>query len=65
MSRAPVTFRGTDLRRAVKSVKEAGLEIARVEIAPTGSIIIHAGKPEEEDSGNPWDKVLGNEDQDR
>jgi hypothetical protein len=49
----------------VKSVKEAGLEIARVEIAPTGSIIIHAGKPEEEDSGNPWDKVLGNEDQDR
>ena len=62
MSRAPVKFRGTDLRRAVKSVKEAGLEIARVEITNTGNIIIHAGKPDEKpetDTTNEWDEANG------
>jgi hypothetical protein len=34
------TIKQGDLTRAVKAVAKAGLEIARVEIAPDGNIII-------------------------
>ena len=41
MSRRPCTFRETDVKRAVRAVRAAGIEIAGVEIEPgTGKITI-------------------------
>jgi hypothetical protein len=43
MSRRPNTFRQTDLTRAIKAVRNAGVEVARAEIAKDGQIIIIVG----------------------
>ena len=40
MSRAPSTFRQQDVTRAVKAVRRAGVEIARVEVDKSGKIVI-------------------------
>lgn len=45
MTRA-ATFKKTDVTRAARAVLAAGLEIARVEIAKDGGIIVVPGKPE-------------------
>ncbi len=60
MSRRPCTFRETDVKRAVKAVRAAGVEIARVEIQKDGRIIVVSGKPKEtiQDANgerNEWD----------
>ena len=58
MTRGPLSFKETDLVRAIKSAIKAGLHVAGFEINPkTGSIRIHAGEP----AGgprihNPWDE---------
>jgi hypothetical protein len=44
MTRRPSTFKETDVKRAVKSVRDIGLEVARVEITKAGSIILHTGE---------------------
>ena len=45
----PVTdkcaFKKTDVRRAAIAAKEAGIEIARIEISKAGTISVVAGKP--------------------
>jgi hypothetical protein len=47
------------LTRAVKAVKKAGLELARVEIDRTGKIVMVVGKKgEATTSFNEWDEVL-------
>jgi hypothetical protein len=46
MPRAPCLFRESDMRRAIKAAVAAGLEIARVEIAKDGAIVVVPGKPE-------------------
>ena len=58
MTRGPLHFRETDLVRAIKSARKAGLHVAGFEINPkTGSIVIHAGKPADGTLiQNPWDE---------
>ena len=42
--RRPSKFKKTDVTRAAKAVLAAGLEIARVEVAGDGSIIVILGQ---------------------
>lgn len=57
---APARFKREDLTRAVKGVRDAGVEIGRVEIDPTGRIIILplAAAPILSAAANPWDDDL-------
>ena len=49
MTRGPLSFKETDLVRAIKSAIKAGLQVAGFEINPkTGSIVVHVGKPDDE-----------------
>ena len=47
MPRNPSTFRQTDLTRAIKAVRNAGVGVARAEIAKDGRISIIIGKTHE------------------
>jgi hypothetical protein len=51
VSRRPCMFRQTDLKRAVKAVRAAGLEVARVEINKDGVIVVVPGKFAEDVAG--------------
>lgn len=58
MSRGRQSFKQTDMTRALKAAKAAGIEIARIRIGKDGEIEIDAGKPKElagEVGGNEWD----------
>jgi hypothetical protein len=64
MAHGPLSFKETDVKRAIKSALKAGLQVAGVEINPkTGSIMVHTGKPgellaeDEDDEPNPWYEV--------
>jgi hypothetical protein len=61
MSRGPATFRQRDLTAAVKAMRAAGCEVARVEIGKDGKIIVVTGKGAVEASDgaakNEWDEV--------
>lgn len=46
MPRAPCLFRESDMRRAIKAAVASGLEIARVEIAKDGAIVVVPGRPD-------------------
>jgi hypothetical protein len=63
MTRGPLTFKGTDLKRAINITREAGLQIARVEITKTGNILVHVGEPANDNAAqlDEWDKALGHE----
>jgi hypothetical protein len=51
MPRAPSTFRPADLAKAVKAVRSAGVDIARVEVTKDGKIsIITTAEPAHESS---------------
>ena len=58
MSRGPATFRQRDLTAAVKAMRAAGCEVARVEIGKDGKIIVVTGKAIVDgasDDTNEWD----------
>jgi hypothetical protein len=64
MSRAPSSFRETDVKRAVKAVEAAGKEVETVEIDKDGRIKITtrngkcaAGQSDKSD--NEWDQKYG------
>jgi hypothetical protein len=59
MSRGPRTFKQADVAAAIKAARQAGIEVARIEVDKAGKIVIVAGKPEEPvDTGNEWDSVI-------
>jgi hypothetical protein len=43
MTRAPATFRQSDITRAIRAARKAGVENVRVEIAKDGRIVIVTG----------------------
>ena len=60
MSRRPCIIRQTDLTRALKGARAAGIEIERFEIDKDGKIVVVAEKSPEsprdgEDERNEWD----------
>jgi hypothetical protein len=57
MARGPSTFKERDVRAAVRAVKAAGIEVARVEVDTDGKIVIVSGTPETAPR-NEWDTVL-------
>ncbi len=59
MSHHPSRFRQTDLKRAVKAVRAAGVEIARVEIGKDGLIVVVPGKAKEVTTGKASDDLIG------
>ena len=60
--RGPSTFKQQDVTRAVKAMRAADIEVARVEIDKSGKISIFTGKcskpDESNDAANPWDTIL-------
>jgi hypothetical protein len=46
MSRAPATFRQSDITKAIRAARKAGVENVRVEIAKDGRIVIVTGGAE-------------------
>ena len=44
--RRPCLFKERDVTRATKAVLAAGLDVARIEIAKDGAIVVVPGKPE-------------------
>jgi hypothetical protein len=62
MSRGPATFRQRDLTAAVKALRAAGCDVARVEIGKDGKIIVVTGRgadetPEPASDTNEWDRA--------
>jgi hypothetical protein len=45
--RRPSAFKKSDVTRATKAILAAGLDIARVEIAKDGGIVVVPGKPDQ------------------
>ena len=60
MPRSPCSFRETDVRRAIRATRSCGIEISRVEIDKTGTIVVVSGPQKEkvDEAGevlNEWD----------
>ena len=50
----PARFRQADIRRAASGVIAAGLPIAKIEIDPTGKIVVIPGVPKPEAANDEW-----------
>ena len=57
MSRLPSTFRVTDVIRAIKAARNAGLEVESLSIDKHGTMMIVPRKPVAEAEKNEWDTV--------
>jgi hypothetical protein len=59
MSRRPSTFRQSDLTRALKAARKAGVEVERVEIGQDGKMVVvlsrEGSHQERERNVNEWD----------
>jgi hypothetical protein len=55
MTRRPCTFRQTDVKRAVKAVRAAGVEVARVQVGKDGTIVVVPVKAREDGNGEASD----------
>jgi hypothetical protein len=56
MSRAPSTFRQSDITRAIRGARAAGVDKVRVEITKDGKLIIITGGEIEPKEPNEWDR---------
>jgi hypothetical protein len=54
MTRGPLSFKETDLMRAIKCALKAGLQVAGYE-TKAGNIVVHVGKTTEQTAQNEWD----------
>jgi hypothetical protein len=58
MTRAPATFRQQDVTRAIRAAIAAGVDIARIEVAKDGTIVIvTAADTEPKGEANEWDRA--------
>jgi hypothetical protein len=62
MSHGPYRFRESEMRRAIKAARSAGIRIGRVELNKDGTIVVVPGEPSDVsgDALNPWDEILAN-----
>jgi len=59
MSRAPASFRQSDLARAIKAYVKAGIpERIRTAFDKNGRPVIFVAKPDEADGCNAWDDAV-------
>jgi hypothetical protein len=59
MTRRPSFITQAYIKRAVKAVRDAGVEVARVEVDKDGRIVVIAGQPGESmDTADSWDKAV-------
>jgi hypothetical protein len=67
MSSGPQRFLETEVKRAIRCVEKAGLQVSGVELNPkTGSILVHTAQPANDnatqpDSDDDWEKALSRE----
>jgi hypothetical protein len=59
VSRGPQTFRQRDLTRAVRAVRNAGVDVLRVEVDGTGKIVVVTVQSGENplSDRNEWDEL--------
>jgi hypothetical protein len=69
MSRGPWAIKPKELIRAIKALRDAGLEVAQVKQEKEGGFTLIVGKPGESNGGdtmkneaNEWDEVLNGTD---
>jgi hypothetical protein len=57
MARAPSTFRQSDITKAIRAARKAGVENVRLEITKDGKLVIITGTPIEpaQAEANEWD----------
>jgi hypothetical protein len=58
MARAASSFRQVDVTKALRAVVAAGLPVARVEIDPSGKILIMTGGGDRIEPANALDKWI-------
>jgi hypothetical protein len=62
VSRGKYKFKQSDMTRALRATKAAGIGISKIEIEPDGKMVIvlsdaKAEMMDDDCSGNPWDNV--------
>jgi len=62
VSRGKYKFKQSDITRALRATKAAGVGISKIEIEPDGRMVIilsdgKAAMTDDHCSGNPWDNV--------
>jgi hypothetical protein len=60
MSKRPHAFRRTDIMRAIKAVRDAGLSISSVRIGAQGEIELDTAKGQPQDSASDLERWLAN-----
>jgi hypothetical protein len=58
MSKGMLTFKETDLRRAIRAFQKAGLSIARAEIDQDGKIVVVTGNSSEQTQSERSDEIV-------
>jgi hypothetical protein len=57
MARAPAIFRQSDITRAIRAVRAAGVDKVRIEISKDGQFVIIVGGELESKEPNEWDRT--------